>query len=178
MKTIRRTRPSRERGMAVAMIMTVLGVLMLMGLVSLGVMMASLRTTGAHRAAAQAHFCAEAGLVAGRTFFAQNVGSWNTYLQCNSTYSPSCAGYPMVGSAGADGSASYSVSIVDNYDELPPLGNDPTTDSDLTVVMVAQCTDPNLPRKTLQEYYTYDLTLMPDYRSQSGFGRANTGNQN
>ena len=117
MTTRKQTRPSREQGMAVAMVMTVLGVLMLMGLVSLGVMMASLRTTGAHRAAAQGHFCAEAGLVAGRAFFAQNVGSWNTYLQCTTVYTSACAGYPMVGHAAVDGSAAYSVSIIDNYDE-------------------------------------------------------------
>ncbi len=175
---IRSIRAMGDRGMAVAMMMTLLGAMLLMGVVSLGLMMASLRTAGSHRQAARAHFCAEAGLVAGRTFFAGHVGTWNTFLQCNVNPGAGCAGYPLTGSAAPDGSAAYSVSILDNYDELPPISNDPTTDSDMTVVLVSSCVDPALSGKMLQEYFTFDVTQMPDYRSQSGFGRANTGNQN
>lgn len=167
----------REGGMAVAMIMVVLSALLLVGVLGMGLIMGNLRAAGAHRSAKSALFCAEAGLAAGKVFFSNNVGQWNSFLACASGVNcPS--GYPLKGAASPDGAAAFSVSIVDNYDELPPQANDPSTDSDLTVILVSRCTDPDLPPRTLQEHITYQISQAPDYRAQAGFGMAHAGNQN
>ena len=78
----------------------------------------------------------------------------------------------------ADGSASYEVRIFDNHDELPPAVDDMLTDSDLTVVVVARCTEAEAPARVLQEYVTLDLNSLTDYRAQAGLGRGHLGNQN
>lgn len=161
--------------MIVAVVMTVMIAMTLVAMIGLSLMQTSLRTVGMQREAARALYCAEAGLAAGRILLAQRVGLWNTYLSCGQAC-PS--GYPITGAAAPDGSATYSVHIEDNVDEFPPQANNPFVDNDLTVVMVARCTDARLPPRTIRQHLTYDYRQLPDYRAQLGFGRAGARNQN
>jgi hypothetical protein len=163
--------------MAVAMVMAVVVAMLLVGAVGMGLLSASLRTSGAQRTAARALACAEAGLAAGRVFFLDQVGTWNSFLACN-TGAPCPAGYPLRGAAGSDGQASYEVRLRDNRDEPPPAQDNPLTDLDLTVIIESRCTDPDLPPRVLLQHVSFDTTQLPDYRAQAGHGRARTGNQN
>lgn len=164
--------------MAVAMIMVVLGALMLIGAVGAGLLSANLRSAGTQRTAARALYCAEAGLALGRAYFLANVGLLNTILQCNAGQAACPQGYPVRGSAATDGSAGFEVTITDNYDELPPQQGNPLQDADLTVVLTSRCTDADLPPRVISQHVSFDFNQISDYRAQSGYGRANAGNQN
>lgn len=177
-RSMDRPAPVGQRGMAVAMIMVVLGALMLIGAVGAGLLSANLRTAGAQRIAARALYCAEAGLAAGRTFFLANAGMVNAILQCNAGQAACPTGYPVRGSAASDGSASFEVTISDNYDELPPQQGNPLQDADLIVILTSRCTDAALPPRVISQHVSFDTSQISDYRAQSGFGRANAGNQN
>lgn len=167
----------RDRGLAVALVLSVLVVLSLTATVGMALLTQRMRSVGGYRQASRALYCAEAGLAAGRAFAQANFSQWAAYFTCNTT--GTCpAGYPLVGSAAADGSAAYEVRLMDNADELPPQTADPLRDSDLTVIVVSRCTEAGLPARVLQEYVTIDANMIGDYRSQEGLGRAGMGNQN
>ncbi|MFI5290082.1 MAG: hypothetical protein ACHQ17_10555, partial [Polyangia bacterium] len=79
-----------------------------------------------------------------------------------------------------DGQNDYSVSLKDNYDELPPLANAPTVDNDLTAVMVSTCISPTLTSgaRQLEQIVTLTGNLGTDYRYQAGHSSTHSGNEN
>ncbi len=139
--------PSRERGVALVLVLSVMSVLLLAGIIGVGVFMGGLRITAQDVAAKRALFCSEAGLAAGRAYFGLNYTTWDTYLRCNITRD--CAGYPIVGYADpVNQRFQYTMDIIDNIDEPTP---DPTHDNDLTVIVESRCTEPGLPPQPLQQ---------------------------
>src|SRR5262245_52977351 len=71
-----------QRGIAVILVLAVLSVLVVAGAIGAGLLTGNLRAAGGHRTAARAQYCAEAGLVAGRAFYLNNLGQLSAFLAC------------------------------------------------------------------------------------------------
>lgn len=145
-----RRKRQRQRGVAIILTMIVMASLLFGSIIATGLRMFGIRISGQGLASARTYYCAEAGLAAGRDYFRQHYADWNTYLS---------TGFSVAGQAAIDGvSLTYTVTIQDNVDELPPLSNDPRTDLDKTVILVSTCTDPDL--QDARELHQY-LTMIP-----------------
>ena len=170
MTQMRQKSPSRERGVALVMVLAVMSVLLLAGIIGVGVFMGGLRITGQDIAAKRALFCSEAGLAAGRNFFGTDYANWDAYLACN--VGATCPGYPLLGYADpANSRYRYSVRIIDNIDEPVP---NPAHDNDLTVIVESTCVEPGLPPQPLQQI----VSLRPSaggstYRQAGGWNGTN-----
>lgn len=153
------------------MVLSVMSVLLLAGMVGVGLLLGGLRTTGQDVASKRALSCAEAGLAAGRAYFAANYNLWDGYLACN--LDGGCTGYPLWGYADAARLRDrYSVRIIDNLDE--PGAPDPRHDNDLTVIVEARCDDPNLPQRVLQQYVSLRSSAAGTrYRQAGGWNGTN-----
>jgi hypothetical protein len=126
------------------------------------------------RASKAAFYCSEAGINASRSYFANNYAQWSAM------FNPALAkpvGYPVVGDIDGDGINDYSVTLIDNFDEFPPVVANPNLDNDLTAIMVSTCIDPSKGGRTLQEIITSN-SRGTNYRYQAGHGSNHAGNQN
>jgi Tfp pilus assembly protein PilX len=171
-------RHSQERGGVTLILILVLLVLAaLVGALAVRGSTSDLTMAGSQRQARTGFYCAEAGLNAARAAVAAMYPSWNSILAGTV---PTGVTYPIVGDIDSDGTNDWSVTIRDNVDENPT--NDPTTDHDLTVIMISQCTNPNFSKgsaqRTLEQIVTYTGNLGTDYRYQAGHSSTHSGNAN
>ena len=170
----RRRRQRRDGGGTTLLVLLVLIVaLAAMGAVAVRAATTDTAMAGAERRARVAFYCAEAGLNAGRGYFAANVLSWNA-LFAGQNLPP---GYPVTGDLDGDGVPDYSVTLKDNLDEFAPNPNNPLVDSDLSAIMVSRCIARTLPARALEEVVIYN-GRGTDYRAQLGHGSRHTGNEN
>lgn len=173
-------RARRERGgVTLLLVMVLLVMAVLIGALAVRGATTDLRMTGAHRVASSAFYCAESGLAAARPIFAANVGQWNTLF---SGGTPAGFTYPVTGDLDGDGKPDYSVTLKDNYDEFPPLANNPQVDNDLSAIMVSTCISSTVgfgaDSRTLEEIVAYTGSLGTDYRYQAGHSSTHSGNEN
>jgi hypothetical protein len=136
-----------------------------------------LRMSGTQRVARTSFYCAEAGLAAARPILATQIGQWNTIF---SGGTPTGFTYPVVGDLDGDGLNDYSVTIRDNYDEFPPLANNPNVDNDLTAIIVSTCISSTLStgQHQIEQIVTYTGSGGSDYRYQAGHSSTHSGNEN
>jgi hypothetical protein len=168
-----RRRQHRERGgVTLILVMVLLMVAILVGALAVRGATTDLRSAGAERVARTGFYCAEAGLNAARPFFAANYGQWNAYFADQSKV--------VTGDLDGDGQNDYSVTLQDNYDELPPLANAPTVDNDLTAIMTSTCISPSMTNgpRVLKQIVTLTGNLGTDYRYQAGHSSTHSGNEN
>jgi hypothetical protein len=164
-----------QRGAAMLLIATLLVALLAGGGVALYVQLQSTKGAGMIKASRTSLYCAEAGLAFARPFIALNFLTWPLVLDSNPANDP--AWYPVAGDMDGDAVNDFIVTIRDNDDELPPTANDRTVDLDRQVFAVARCTKNAAVSREIVE-----LLLVGGgghtYRSQSGGGAFNAGNQN
>lgn len=163
----------RQRGVALVLVLSVMSVLLLAGMIGVGLLLASLRTTTQDVSSKRALSCAEAGLAVGKSYFAANYNLWDSYLACNLAANCSSSSYPLTGYSDAvNGRGGYSVRIIDNLDETGT--QDPAHDNDLTVIVESRCTDPLLPPRVVQQYVGLrSSTTGSRYRQAGGWNGTN-----
>ena len=171
-------RRSKERGGVTLVLILVLLVLAgLVGALAVRGSTSDLTMAGSQRQARTGFYCAEAGLNAARAQVAAIYPSWNSILAGTV---PAGVTYPIVGDIDGDGVNDWSVTIRDNVDENPT--NNPSVDSDLTVIMISQCTNASFSKgaaqKTVEQLVTYTGNLGTDYRYQAGHSSTHSGNAN
>lgn len=168
-----RGRTARERGAALPVILILMTALLVLGALALRLTISDTRGTHATVSGRRATYCAEGGLVAGRTFIAANMVSWSLMLDQDAANDPD--GYPVTGDLDGDGTDDWQVTIKDNDDELGT--NNPYVDSDGVVFMVGTClAEPDTPREVMQLISVGGGGT--NYRAQAGAGGGNTGNTN
>lgn len=141
--------------------------------------LSSTQSTALTKNGLSAMYCAEAGLTAARPTVAASYGQWNVTLQADPTgrTQPSWLGDTAFShDLDGDGADDFVVAIKDNDDEIAPAVNDPTTDIDTKIFIVATCTKyPDTP-KQVEELVKYSGGGTC-YQSQEG-GCAGNGNSN
>ena len=177
--TARNIRRRSERGSAMLVTLIIISSLLAGAAVVVSMQLASQRSSGLTRVGLSALYCAEAGLSAAHATVAANYGQWNPTLLADPTGSTQPA---WLGNAAfshdldGDGVDDFIVTIKDNDDETAPVPNDPTTDIDTKVFIVATCTKYSDTPKQVVELvkYTGGGTC---YQSQEG-GCGGNGNGN
>jgi hypothetical protein len=171
------TRASRERGVAMFIVMIVVVGLTTVALLGIYLTLGETKATSYGVDADAALYCAEAGLAKARPIIGANYGSWAAILDTDPSNDPSW--YPITGDLDVppDGKNDFVVTIKDDDDEPPGTPNDPTVDNDLSVYIVSTCTRyADTPRQVTELiHYKGGGT---SYRNQSGQGAGNTGNTN
>lgn len=164
-----------QRGSAMLLVATLLVALLAGGAVALYVQLQGTKSAGLVKASKNSLFCAEAGVIAERSFLALNYLAWPVLLDGNSSNDPTW--YPLTGDLDGDGVADYSVTIKDNDDEVPPAPDDPLFDNDRRVYAVGKCLkNPDVSRDVIELLMVGGGGYV--YRNQAGGGGWNTGNQN
>lgn len=165
----------RQRGGAALVLLLVLSTAAAMiGALAIRGSMTDLRLAGAQRVQKSGFYCAEAGLSAARTYFANNYTLWNTMFDPQQA---APAGYPVVGDLDGDGLNDYSVTLVDNVDEFPPAALNSKKDNDLSAIMVSKCISTTMSAHQLQEIVVTNSRGMA-YRDLGGHSSSHNGNAN
>jgi len=166
----------RQRGTIMVLVITILAALLAGGAAALYLQVSSTRAVGLVASSRGALYCAEAGLAASRQLV-NDQAVWAALIDGNPANDPPW--YPISGDIDEppDGVTDYVVTVIDNDDEQPPLANDPTVDTDLSVFLRSTCTKyPNTP-STVLEMVSYSAAGSV-YRNQAGQGSGSTGNTN
>lgn len=163
-----------QRGAAMVLVATLLTALLAAGGITLYIQMQSVHGASIAKSSNQALFCAEAGLSASRASVAASSLDWPAILDGNPENDPEW--YPWTGDVDGDGDDDYEVTLRDNDDEQPPAALDPAEDSDGRVLIVSTCTKGDFSKQIIELVALQAGSNV--YRSQSGAGGWNTGNQN
>jgi len=169
----RRVDPQRGAAMAVTLILTTA----LLGAGALAIYL-QLSDTKAAQQITQSRsslFCAEAGLVASRSYIVAHATDWPAMLDSDDSNDPD--GYPITGDIDGDGTDDYSVTIRDNDDELSPNDNDSTLDIDGTIFVISKCLMNADTSKEIMEMVSFGGGGT-NYRNQMGQGAGGTNNVN
>ena len=162
-----------ERGAALIVVLLLVGALLAGGALAMSMSLGETRAVDVVATRRRALFCAEAGLASARGHVASQSHQWATMLDSDPANDP--VGYPVTGDLDDDGVDDWHVEIRDNDDERPD--NDPTTDHDGLVFMVATCTShPETPVEVLQLISVTAGSF--SYRNQQGQGASNASNAN
>jgi hypothetical protein len=170
-----------QRGSAMLVTMIIISSLLAGAAVLVSMQLASNRSTDVTRSGLASTYCAEAGLAVARGAVAANYNNWNAALAtCAGVYP--CTPEPawlaaLTHDIDGDGIADYKLYIRDNDDELLPAPNDVTHDSDQRVFIVSLCTKYADTPKEVEELVEFTGGGQ-NYRSQQGFGRYSSGNNN
>jgi len=180
-------RRTRERGTAVLITMIVVVALLGGGAVLVGLQLTSTRSAELTRNGMTSLYCAEAGLNSAREIVANNYAGWNAAMCVPPCVVGSTASEPgflsglnrdLDGGVASPGSpdADFTITLVDNDDELLPLPNDRTKDNDLQVWVISTCIKyPDNP-KQVSELIRFNIGGTC-YDSQAG-GCGGNGNAN
>ena len=171
----------RERGSVTLLVVMVLLLLAaLLGIMAVRGSSSDLRLAGSHRETISGLYCAESALNLARPCLATAVGKWNSMfswttgaaaLDVSECATMGFTSYPLQGDIDGDGTNDFEVRLEDNIDENPSV---PTTDSDLTAIIRAECTRvPHVVRQIVM--FNGHGT---EYQAQAGHGASHTGNQN
>lgn len=124
-----------QKGSAMLVVMIILAALMAGAATLTSVSASATRSATTTNMMKASLACAEAGLVASRSFVKANWASWNTALAAGTEPAfLSSVSRDLDGDSVAD----FVVTLEDNVDETGT--NDPTKDNDLTVYVVSRCT--------------------------------------
>lgn len=124
-----------QKGSAMLLVMIILAALMAGAATLTSVSASSSRSAATTNMMKASLACAEAGIVASRSFVMTNWTNWNAALAAGTEPAfLSSVSRDLDG----DGLADFVVTLEDNVDETGT--NDPTKDNDLTVYVVSQCT--------------------------------------
>ena len=171
---------NRERGSAMLVTMILMAALLAGATALVSLQLHSTRSSELTSTGIKAEHCAEAGLAAARMAVAGSYAQWPAALAAAAA-SPSSPPEPgFVASVDHDldndGNADFIVFLRDNDDELPPNPDNPASDSDLRVYIVARCTKyPDTPREIAE--LVEQSAAGYGYHSQEG-GLNNNGNDN
>jgi hypothetical protein len=168
------TRRDAERGSAMLLTLILITALLGGAAVLVSVQLAANRSTELIRAGMLSTYCAEAGLAAARPTVLANFPLWAGSLGTGSepAWLASAVNHDLDG----DGVADFVITLKDNDDELAPLVNDPTQDTDRQIFVLSTCTKYSEVPRQFEELvqYTGGGTC---YQSQEGGCGAN-GNSN
>jgi hypothetical protein len=131
------------------------------------------RATEVTRTGISALYCAEAGLTATRSTIAANKDTWGDYLGLGTEPAWLAA---LDHDLDDDGVDDFTITLVDDTDEIPPTGDDPLLDVNGRMFVVSRCTKyADFPRE-VRELVGYQETSNC-YNAQRG-GCAGNGNMN
>jgi hypothetical protein len=165
-----------QRGSAMLLIATLLVALLAGGGVALYLQLQGTKSAEMVKASRTSFYCAEAGLASARSIVALNFTTLPLVLAgVPANYPP---WYPIVGDIDGDSVNDYTVTVVDNDDEVPPAANDPTRDVDGQVFAISRCTKNAEGSRQIVELLLIGGGTGHLYRNQSGGGAFNSGNKN
>ncbi|HEY5923417.1 MAG TPA: hypothetical protein VIV11_17175 [Kofleriaceae bacterium] len=164
-----------QRGSAMLVAMILMAALLAGAAVLVSLQISSNRSTEMTKTGITALYCAEAGLTATRASIAVNQSEWGDYLGAGTE--PTWLAVinhdidPTLG-----GASDFTITLVDNDDEIPPTPDAPTVDSDGKIFIVSRCTMfPDTPREVRELVSFTEVTHC--YGAQRGGCGAN-GNMN
>ena len=170
----------KQRGSAMLVTMIIISSLLAGAAVLVSMQLASNRSSDVTRSGLASMYCAEAGLAVARNAVALNYNNWNAALTAYNGVYPCAEPAWLSGlthDIDGDGVADYQLYIKDNDDELPPAPNDVKVDSDQRIFIVSLCTKYADTPKEVEELVEFTGGGQ-NYRSQQGFGRYSSGNNN
>jgi hypothetical protein len=159
--------------MLVAMIL--MAALLAGATVLVSLQLGSNRSTEMTRTGISALYCAEAGLTATRSTIALNQSTWASWLGTGNQ--PTWLAAPAIDhDLDGDGDSDFTVTLEDNWDDIPPNTQNQNADGDGKIYIVSRCTMyPDSPRE-VRELITF-TELKHCYASQRG-GCGGNGNMN
>jgi len=163
-----------QRGSAMLVAMILMAALLAGATVLVSLQLGSNRSTELTRTGISALYCAEAGLTATRATVALNQPTWASWL---GGAEPTWIQHPTIDhDVDGDGDADFTVTLEDNWDEIPPTTQNQAADTDGKIYIVSRCTMyPDTPRE-VRELITF-AELKHCYGSQRG-GCGGNGNMN